>query len=877
MNNLQDYLVSDYNGKAREEAIVQFSNVRFTILTPRVIRMEYCPEKDFEDSPSQVFCYRKQEIPEYSVSKNKNELIIETKNLSLLYELKSDGFTSGNPKIDLKNSNSHWEYGDKNEGNLKGTIRTLDGIDGRCELDKGLISREGWEVIDDSESLFFTEDGWVSPRRKHEKYEDIYFFGYGKNYKKALQDYCKIAGSEPLIPRWMLGNWWSKYWDFSQSELKSLMMKFKDNDIPISVCVIDMDWHIVDNEYTSGWTGFSWNRELFPEPEKLINWLHDENIFASLNLHPASGIHPHEESYNRAAERMQIDPGSEKPIKFDISNPKFNNVYFEEVLQPLEEMGVDFWWIDWQQGTDSEMPGLDPLWGLNHLHFMNSKRNDKRPAIFSRWSGLGSHRYPIGFSGDTIVSWDSLQFQPYFTYTASNVSYSWWSHDIGGHIFGEEDSELFARWVQFGALSPILRLHASKNYYLVRKPWEHTVEAYEVSKKAMQFRNSLVPYIYSMNWLNYKKDISLIRPMYYNHPNKDVAYSLPNQYYFGSECLAAPHTKPRKGKELNLSKQIMWLPEGEWFDFFTGGYYSGDRIIARYGKLDDLPLLAKKGSIVPQLDDFSETAEKNSEKLKLNIFPGNNEFNLYEDDGKTQEYIKGDYFITKIKQQLDPGRLTLKIATPDNKPDYIPRNRKYTIIFKPVFNPGKIDLKLADKKFEDYNESYDEDFGQLILSLERISSSADLKITLKKEGKIIKKDKRKLDRVRYILKNMKIKTRAKACLEEIIVNNSPEGLLKELQRFTSILSQKQLRCLVESFAGIGAEEFFWQRKRFIRMWNNNNIPGIKYNISSWSRKKASGKTGDIMNYREINCEEYEEELAQLKLDVRNLYSLKWKI
>ncbi len=145
----------------------------------------------------------------------------------------------------------------------------------------------------------------------------------------------------------------------------------------------------------------------------------------------------------------------------------------------MEEDGVDFWWIDWQQGGLTRQPGLDPLWGLDHLHYLDSARNDgsdysernPRPLTFSRYAGPGSHRYPIGFSGDTVVTWESLKFQPEFTACASNIGYGWWSHDIGGHMFGYRDEELEVRWYQLGAFSPINRLHSTDSPFNGKEPW----------------------------------------------------------------------------------------------------------------------------------------------------------------------------------------------------------------------------------------------------------------------------------------------------------------------------------------------------------------------------------------------------------------------
>ena len=186
--------------------------------------------------------------------------------------------------------------------------------------------------------------------------------------------------------------------------------------------------------------------------------------------------------------------------------------YFDIVHHPYEEDGIDFWWIDFQQGNtyywkySNDYSGerdprekLDPLWMLNHLHILDISRNGKRPMIFSRFCGYGSQRYPVGFSGDTHMTWESLAFLPYFTATASNVGYGWWSHDIGGHMQGYRDDELVARWIQWGVFSPINRLHSCDYEFVHKEPWFFDSQISEVLKKSLRLRHKLFPYIYTMN------------------------------------------------------------------------------------------------------------------------------------------------------------------------------------------------------------------------------------------------------------------------------------------------------------------------------------------------------------------------------------------
>jgi alpha-glucosidase (family GH31 glycosyl hydrolase) len=290
----------------------------------------------------------------------------------------------------------------------------LDQADGPIPLEPGLISRSGWSLVDDTQGLVFNDNGWLEPRNSGVSYEDLYFLGYGKDHQACLKDYCKVSGPTPVVPRWVLGNWWSRYWEYRQEELASLMLEFKSHEIPLSVCIIDMDWHITKTgNACSGWTGYTWNRELFPDPQGFLKFLHDLGLRSALNLHPAEGVHAHEEMYAQMAQATGIDPTTREPVRFDLENPDFIEPYFRHLHHPKEAEGIDFWWMDWQQGNPSRIPGLNLLWWINHIHYFDLGRDkQKRSFVFSRWGGLGNHRYPIGFSGDSVVSWRSLAFQP---------------------------------------------------------------------------------------------------------------------------------------------------------------------------------------------------------------------------------------------------------------------------------------------------------------------------------------------------------------------------------------------------------------------------------------------------------------------------------
>lgn len=706
---------------AKADAIVSAQNVRFTVLADRLIRLEYSKDDRFEDRPSQAFWFRDQPVPKFKKTVTASSVEIETDFLHLKYQITSKGFTPKTLSITLKETGVTWTFGAKQKDNLLGTARTLDMAGKDIKLETGLLSKSGWAIVDDSESLVFNENGWLTSRntqnaprptlltRRPTQY-DLYFFGYLTDHASCLRDFTTIAGKIPMIPRYILGNWWSRYWAYTQDELKALMEDFRAHEVPLSVCIIDMDWHITKTgNASSGWTGYTWNRKLFPDPQGFIRWLHEQGLRTALNLHPAKGVYSHEEQYEDMAKWMGKDPATKKPIPFDIADPRFMEGYFEILHHPYEKaltpdpspengrgephlpsfsqnweregtemsegLGVDFWWMDWQQGTKSKVQGLDPLWFLNHLHYQDLGRDGrKRPFVFSRWGGLGNHRYPIGFSGDTLVRWSALAFQPRFTSTAANVAYGWWSHDIGGHMFKDKTPELYLRWVQFGVFSPIMRMHSTKLPTLERRPWAKPERIHHAARDAMQLRHALIPYIYSMAWRAHQTGISLVTPMYYGNSNPE-AFNAPDQYFFGSELIAAPVTHPADARSGVATKRV-WLPYGTWFNFFTGESLAGGKWIEVQAALEDIPVFVKAGAIVPLAPKVGWGGVDNPTELHLHVFPGaDNSFDLYEDDGETTDYQRGQYAITRFELKGD----TFTIHPTQGDLSVIPAQRTYHI------------------------------------------------------------------------------------------------------------------------------------------------------------------------------------------------------
>ena len=713
---------------ALPENTITGEKYRFTVLLPGLVRMEYSPEGIYEDRASQTAFYRDFPKCEYTYQKENGVLTLKTANLQLTYR-ENMPFSHESLQISLIiTPATAWCYGDDFE-DLGGTVKTLDTVDGAIPLGRGVVSQNGFSVLDDSQTLVLEDDGWIGLRC--ENTVDTYFFGFGHDYLGAVQALYKLTGNPPMLPAYALGNWWSRYHAYTQQEYCDLMDRFHEEDVPFSISVVDMDWHMVkipknkkvaeESEYgdgswfRNGWTGYSWNKELFPDYKGFLKFLKERNLHTALNLHPHAGVCPHEDMYEEMAEKCGIDPKSGKRIPFNILSKEFMQNYFDVLHHPYENDGVDFWWMDWQQGADywwiheRNKPGqyqdprerLDPLWMLNHLHILDISRNGKRPLFFSRFAGPGSHRYPVGFSGDTVISWESLNFQPYFTACASNVGYSWWSHDIGGHFGGNRDDELVTRWIQCGVFSPINRLHSSNSPFLSKEPWCYGSEEQEVMKKWLRLRHNLFPYLYTMNYRNHIEGIPLVQPMYYTHPECKDAYTVPNQYWFGSQLMVAPITEKMDRASKN-GKVTAWLPKGDWFDFFTGLHYASaqGRKMNLHRDIQTIPVLAKAGAIVP-MARFAQHDNRlfNSPDLEVTVFPGaDGGFCLYEDGGDYGNQQIGGYATTQMT--LDWAKGCFMISPAQGDTSQIPNIRNWKINLRGFHKDAKISVNISGAQIQ---------------------------------------------------------------------------------------------------------------------------------------------------------------------------------
>ena len=722
---------ASYNATADSAAVVTVGHARFTVLTPQMIRMEWAADGKFEDRPSFVFLNRHLPVPQFTHTKAGQKLTLKTADLTLTYDAGSaDGkFSAENLSVALTVSGRAvtWHPGMEDAGNLQGTTRTLDGAEGnrtKEPIDPGLVSRDGWTVVDDSTRPLFDSDNfqfaqgeksewpWVTLRPEGER-QDWYFFGYGHEYKKALGDFVKVAGRIPIPPRFAFGIWWSRYWAYADQELDGLVHGFHENDVPLDVLVIDMDWHLNKQQLEAmgekdqsnhdlGWSGYTWNPLLFPDPKAFLDGIHAQGIKATLNMHPASGVHPWEKAYPEMAKAMGIDPATRKWVAFDITNKKFARNYMDLLHHPLERQGINFWWLDWQQEANTSTPGVSPTWWLNYVHFTDQEMEGKRPLLFHRWGGLGNHRYQIGFSGDTISTWESLAFQPWFTATAANVGYAYWSHDIGGHMPGIVAPELYTRWIEFGAFSPILRTHTTKNPDSERRIWAYPEPYSGVMRDTMEEREAMTPYLYTESRRTYDTGVAFLHPLYYDWPEVPAAYEYKDEYVFGSQMVVAPAVAPVDATT-QLTEEKVWIPQGEWIERSSGKHFAGPQELTRRFAIDETPVYVRQGAIVPMQPPMSHIDQRAVDPLIVNVYPladkQTSEYKLYADSSEGDSYKAGAFSWTKISAVQNGDVLTLTVSPVEGSYPGMVTERAYEVRLPADWPPESVTVNGAAVKY----------------------------------------------------------------------------------------------------------------------------------------------------------------------------------
>ena len=737
-----------------EKSTIKGSKYRIQILSERVIRFEYSDTSQFVDLFSARIINRNFPEFKYVLKEDEAYIYIETKYMQIKY-LKEAKFSERSLSGVINYSKKNWFYTQKEVRNYGGTTISLDNTLKMPNLGKGLFNPEFYFVLDDSDSLLMDEFSNIYKRVNNNK--DIYLFAYSNDFNEVFKDYYTLTGYPEFIPRYALGNWWSRDIPYSDEHIIPLLTKFKTNNIPISIFLFDKDWSYKDLEISKT-SGFTFNPSLFKDPKDLIKKIHDLGVYTGVIVNPKDGIFSYEKNFPTAKNYIELNKDGN--ITFNPYNPRFMDLYFKMFIHPLESLGIDLFWNDFDNLDD-----INTLFVLTDYMKKDLSRNNLRSIILSRNANFAPHRYGVLYSGHNIISFDVLKLLPLFNITASNIGVSYWSHDVGGSISGIEDSELYIRSVQFSVFSPFVRFNTENGNYYKREPWRWDVVTNNIVSYYLRLRNQLIPYIYTEIYHYHIDGLPIIRPIYYEYPDTYDNPSYINEYYFGSEILISPIIK-ELDPLINRTIQRFFIPEGIWYDFKTGKKFVGNKKYVSFYKIEDYPVFVKAGGIIATsgIADLMSTEPPN--ELEIHIFPGkSNSYNLYEDDGITTNYKNGNYVVTNIDYNYLSNNYTLIIRCIEGKSDLVCLKRNYKIRFRNTKMAEDVKVYSNDNVIPFTSYLMDNDF---VIEIKDVSTTSQL--TINCQGSDIEIDALMLinDDIDSILSDLKVPTNLKDTIAKIL-------------------------------------------------------------------------------------------------------------
>ncbi len=765
MYKLGEHFAPDFQmAIANPDCVIKGEKFRITVLTETLVRLEYNENGIFEDRPTKLVQQRNLPKPNFKIKQDKKYLEISTSIFKLNYQKEKHFFggkvyPTANLSIKLNHTDRVWYYGHPEVRNYGAPNNILINDRDKYKFTKGLYSLDGFTSIDDSETDVVDEGGCFVKREGETI--DIYVFLYYKNFHQCLKDYFAITGPPALLPRYALGNWWSRNEPYNDKTIRKLVDNFEFHEIPLAVLLLNHDWHIRKyDEITDIQSSFTFNEEHFESPINMIKFLHSKGIRIGLSVNPLEGIYPFETNFQMITK--YLNPDEDNRIPFNILEPKVLDVYFKLLIHYLDAMHVDFYWLNLES---DKIKDIEKFY-LNHYHFYDMKRNYKRrPMILAENTNIAPHRYPVLYSGKIEVDWKVLKAIPFFNVSATNNGVSWWSHDIGGFSGGIEEDELYIRFVQLGVFSPILKFGVDKGRFYKREPWRWGINTSTITKEYLRLRHRLIPYLYSEAYKYHKHSKPLLEPIFYRYPEMYDDNLYRNEYYFGSELFVCPIIN-KKEDIMKRTIHHFYMPEGVWYDFYSGKRFPGPDNYVSFFKEQQYPVFAKAGSIIPFGENdniFDTTPPKN---MEIHIFPGrSNTYELYEDDGMTDLHRKGFYLKSLIEYNYLPSNYTFIIRPLEGKSGIIPEERNYKIRFRNTRKAKDVSAYVKDKRIP--LKSYVEE-NDFIVEVNSVPTIAQLTINCK--GQDIEIDALHIinDDIYGILSDLTIETALKQKIYDIL-------------------------------------------------------------------------------------------------------------
>ena len=528
-----------------------------------------------------------------------------------------------------------------------------------------------------------------------------YIMVLGENLEDTVTNTVAVTGKQPLPPRWLLGNFASRFGYKSQNEVMDVVDAFNTQDIPVDAVVLDLYWFGKDIKGHMG--NLSWDTAAFPEPEKMISELRAQDVKTVLITEPFILTTSKQWDSAVASNALaQNDDGAPYTFDFYFGNTGLVDVFSEagqnwfwQYYEKLAAQGVAGWWGDlgepevhpddiqhmWQSTKVSGAEvhnAYGHQWAKTVYNNLTELQPDTRPFVLMRSGFLGSQRYGmVPWTGDVSRSWGGLKPQVELALQMSVFGMAYTHSDLGGFAGGETfDPELYTRWLQFGTFSPVFRPHAQDN--IAPEPIFHADPVKSIARKFIQLRYDMLPYNYSLAFENALYGTPLMRPLAMAYGESDW-FENADSYLWGDGLLVSPVTSANQAEWPTL------LPEGVWFDFFSDTKYQGGQTVNYPLSQDNYPVWVKAGSFMPMTKGLSRTEQFDARKIEMHYWHDNSvnssSYTYYEDDGKNPASVKKGLYTKLLLNASVDDRAALTL-TLDSEGSYIgmPKQRDITYV-----------------------------------------------------------------------------------------------------------------------------------------------------------------------------------------------------
>lgn len=544
-----------------------------------------------------------------------------------------------------------------------------------------------------------------------------YYFIYGGNADNVVKGLRDLTGQVQMNALWTYGFWQSRERYQSQDETLGVVDRYRELNVPLDGIIQDWQYWGVD---PSSWNALEFGNPKFPDPAKMIDDVHARNAHIIISVWPSFGkntsVHKQLKDNNML---LDFKTYPEEANVYDVFNPGARQIYWDRMNRNMFALGMDGWWLDATEpefsdkdeklnqkthdGQYRELYNAFPIVSVGGVHDkQRAVTADKRVFILTRSAFAGQQRYGANsWSGDIQSDWGVLRDQIPAGLNFSLCGIPYWNTDIGGFVScnnfpqGVNDPafhELYVRWTQFGAFTPMMRSHGTCTPREIYQFGERGSWEFDALERSIRLRYRLLPYMYATAWNISSNGDTFMRALVMDFPGDTAVHDLSSEYMFGRSLLVAPVTRPMyvdKAGNVNLDAlqtTDVYLPAGSgWYDFWTGEYFPGGRTVAKETPINIIPLYVRAGSILPFGPDVQYATEKKWDNLELRVYPGSDgTFVLYEDENDNYNYEKGLYSTIEFSWH-DKDR-TLEISDRKGRFPGMLDKRKFRIV---VVDPGK--------------------------------------------------------------------------------------------------------------------------------------------------------------------------------------------